>query len=75
MLSTSAEDLQKAFDLFNKDAPDSLTSQFTERKSKAEAVAYQNQRKSNIIQLYPPGVYNKSLFCHNAVAFNLALQE
>ncbi len=58
MLSNSAEDLEKAYNLFNKDAPDSLTSVFTERKSKAEAVASQNKRKSKTTQLYPSGEYD-----------------
>lgn len=57
MFSMSAEELQQGLDVFIEDVPDTLTSQFTERKPKINAVMYQIQRKSNVTQLYPTGVY------------------
>ena len=46
LLSTSIEDLKEAFDAYTKDVPESLTSQFTERRTKADAIRHQNERKS-----------------------------
>ena len=46
MLSKSIQDLKEAFDNFTRDNPESLTSQFTERRTKADAIRYQNERKS-----------------------------
>lgn len=53
MLSTSIQDLREASNSYTKDAPESLTSQFTERRTKADAIRNQNERKSIQTPHYP----------------------
>ena len=63
MLSKSVKNLQETVDLYSKDVPDTLTSQFTERKSRAVAVASKSQRRSNVTQLYPTGGCGTCFYC------------
>ncbi len=53
MLATSIEDLKEAFENYTKDVPESLTSQFTERRTKVDAIRNQNERKSIQTPHYP----------------------
>ena len=62
-MSKSVKNMQEAVDLYRKDVPDTLTSQVTERKSRAVAVAYKIQRRSNVIQLYPTGGCGTCFYC------------
>ena len=55
MFSKSVKDLEETSHFFNKNVPDTLTSQFTERKSRADAVAHKIQRRSSVTQLFPTG--------------------
>ena len=53
MLSKSIQDLKEAFDNFTRDIPESLTSQFTEGRTKADAIRYKNERESIQTPYYP----------------------
>ena len=52
-LKKSKEELQKTLDNYIKKVPESLTSQFTNRLKKAEAVTTQKKRKSIETPLHP----------------------
>ena len=55
MFSKSVQDFKETIPLSNNDVPDPITSQFTERKSRADTVAHNIQRRSRVTQLYPTG--------------------
>lgn len=67
MFTTSEDDLEKALHNFQKDAPEPLTSQFTERRSKPEAIQHRHQRNSTVTPLFPSG---KCLAYYNISVLN-----
>ena len=48
-------DLKKIYDRYKAKEPDSLTSKFSDRRTKEEALSNQTQRKRKITKLFPPG--------------------
>lgn len=54
ILSTSADDLQSTLQQYKENEPEPLSRQFHERKSRAEAITHQREKRSNIL-LFPSG--------------------
>ena len=49
------KDLKKVYDRYKAKEPNSLTSQFSDCRTKEEAVQNQAQRKRRVTELFPPG--------------------
>ncbi|XP_028405737.1 uncharacterized protein LOC114528304 [Dendronephthya gigantea] len=49
------EDLKKTYETYKAKEPGSLTSQFSQRRSKEEAIRNQTQRKRKLTELFPSG--------------------
>ena len=56
MIGTQKHELAATFAKYKQDAPESLTSQFENRRSREEAISHQMQRKSTVTQLFPSGM-------------------
>jgi hypothetical protein len=54
LLGNTEKELKVTFDHYNKKVPKPLTSQFPDRRPKAEAVNTQKKRKSMETTMYPP---------------------
>ena len=52
---SNKKDLKKIYDRYKAKEPNSLTSQFTDRRTKEEAVQNQAQRKRTVTELFPSG--------------------
>ena len=71
LFGSNKEDLKKIFDKYKAKEPGSLTSQFSNRGTKKEAIRNQLQRKGTITELFPPGtVYNTSFSPSNRYLFD-----
>ena len=62
LFSASKEERLQAPEKYTERQPPPLNTQFGERFPKAGAVKQQLQRKMNITQLYPPGIYGLHFF-------------
>ena len=56
LFGSTKEGLKKVFDTYKAKEPGSLMSQFTNRRSRDEAIRHQAQRKEIITELFPSGI-------------------
>ena len=54
MFTKEKKELQKTIDVYVKKVPESLTSQFTNRRTRTEAIDMQKKRRSMETLLHPP---------------------
>ena len=52
---SNKKDLKKIYDRYKANEPNSLTSQFSDRRTKEEAVKNQEKRKRKVTELFPSG--------------------
>jgi hypothetical protein len=64
-------DLKKTYDRYKAKEPNSLTSQFSDRRTKEEAVCNQAQRERKITKLFPSGksCYKSAKFVNNSIKY------
>lgn len=55
LYTCNKEDLKKTYEAYKAKKPGSLTSQFSDRRTKEEAIRNQAQRKGKITELFPSG--------------------
>ena len=55
LYTCNKEDLKKTYEAYKAKEPSSLTSQFSERRTKEEAIRNQAERKGKITELFPSG--------------------
>ena len=58
LLQSNKAELGKTFDEYRSKQPGTLTSQFNERRTKAEAIANQARRTEKVTELVPAGNSN-----------------
>jgi len=59
----NSDDFSTMQAVYKQKVPQPLTSQFTKRKDRDEAIRFRTEQKKAKVEIYPPGTLKSSVYC------------